>query len=86
MKISRAGPAGPVPTWYRRARGDAVACPEGPNIKCAPIRNSRSICRAPSGPIGPKQGSDGNLLEPNMVRGDPTGLDGWLDCPVLMYG
>ena len=34
------GPMGP-----RRARGDAVACPWGPNINCAPIRESRATCR-----------------------------------------
>ena len=29
-----------VPTGLRRARGDAVACPGGPNINRAPIRDS----------------------------------------------
>ena len=36
----RRGPTGP-----RRARGDAVACPGGPNINRAPIRDSRATCR-----------------------------------------
>ena len=53
-----------VPTGPRRARGDAVACPGGPYINCAPIRDSRAIRRALSGPVVPKQGSDGNPSEP----------------------
>ena len=36
----RRGPMGP-----RRARGDAVACPWGPNTSYAPIRDSRATCR-----------------------------------------
>ena len=36
----RRGPTGP-----RRARGDAVACPGGPNINRAPIRDSRATRR-----------------------------------------
>ena len=38
-----------VPTGPRRARGDAVACPGGPYINRAPIRDSRATCRAPAG-------------------------------------
>ena len=47
MKISRTvPPAGRrVPTGLRRARGDAMACPGGPNINCAPIRDSRATRR-----------------------------------------
>ena len=36
----RRGPMGP-----RRAYGDAVACPGGPNINRAPIRDSRATRR-----------------------------------------
>ena len=53
-----------VPTGPWRARGDAVACPGGPYINCAPIRNSRAIRRATLGPLVPREGSDGNLSEP----------------------
>ena len=74
-----------VPTGLQRARGDAVACPGGPYINCAPIRNSRAIRRAPSGPVVPKQGSDGNPSEPDMARRNPTSPDGSLDCPVSVY-
>ena len=41
----RRGPAGP-----RRARGDAVACPGGPNINRAPIRDSRATRRMTTNP------------------------------------
>ena len=82
-----AGPPGGrwVPTGPQRARGDAVGSRMGPYINRAPIRDSRAICRAPSGPVVPKQGSDGNLSEPDMARRDPTSPDGSLDCPVLVY-
>ena len=66
---ARRGPTGP-----RRARGDAVACPGGPYINRAPIRDSRAIRRAPSGPVVPKQGADGNPSEP--TREVPMGPDG----------
>ena len=71
-----------VSTGLRRARGDAVACPGGPYINRAPIRDNQAICRAPTGPIVPKHGSDGNSSEPDMARSDPTSPDGSLDCPV----
>ena len=58
----RWGPMGP-----RRARGDAVACPGGPNINRASIRDCRATRRALSGPVVPKQGSDGNLSETDMA-------------------
>ena len=74
-----------VPMGPRRARGDAVACPGGPYINRASIRDSRAIRRAPSGPVVPNQGSDGNPSEPDMTRQAPMGPDGSLDCPVLMY-
>ena len=35
--------------------------------------------------VVPKQGSDGNPLEPDMARQDPTSPDGSLDCPVSVY-
>ena len=69
----------------RRARKDAVACPRGPYINRAPIRDSRATRRALSGPIVPKQGSDGNPSEPDMARQDPASPDGSLDCPVSVY-
>ena len=74
-----------VPTGPWRARGDAVACPGGPNINCAPIRDSRATRGAMSGPVVPNQGPDGNLSEPDMVRRDLTSPDGSLDCPVSVY-
>ena len=84
---SDCAPAGPpgvrwVPTGPWTARGDAMACPGGAYINRASIRDSRAICRAPMGPIVPKQCSDGNPSEPNMVRRDPTSPEGSLDCPV----
>ena len=39
-----------VPTGPRRARGDAVACPGGPNITRAPIRDSRATRRMTTSP------------------------------------
>ena len=57
----------------------------GPYINCAPIWDSRAIRRAPLGPVVPNQGSDEKLSEPDMTREAPTGPDGLLDCPVLMY-
>ena len=79
------GPPGArrVPTGPRRARGDAVGSRMGPYINRAPIRDSRATHRALSGPVVPKQGSDGNPSEPDMTRQAPTGPDGSLDCPVL---
>ena len=68
-----------VPTGPWRARGDAGGSRMGPYINCAPIRNSRAIRRAPSGPVVPNQGSDGNPSEPDMTRQAPTGPDGSLD-------
>ena len=70
-------PGGPpgvrwAPTEPLRARGDAVACPGGPYINRAPIRTSRAIRRAPSGPVVPKQCSDGNPSERCL---GPTGPD-----------
>ena len=81
------GPPGAcrVPTGPRRACGDAVGSRMGPYINCAPIRDSRAIRRAPSGPVGPNQGSHGNPSEPDMARRDPTSPDGSLDCPVSVY-
>ena len=69
----------------RKARGDAGGSRVGPHINRAPMRDSRAIPRAPSGPVVPNQGSDGNPSEPDMTRQAPTGPDGSLDCPVLMY-
>ena len=57
----------------------------GPYINRAPIRDIRATRRTPSGPVVPKQGSDGNPSEPDMARRDPTSPDGSLDCPVLVY-
>ena len=74
-----------VRTGLRSARGDAVACPGGPYINRAPIRDSRAIRRAPTGPVVPKQGSDRNPSEPDLARRDPTSPDGSLDCPVSVY-
>ena len=74
-----------VPTGPRRARGDAVGSRMAPYINRTPIWDSRAIPRASSGPVVPKQGSDGNPLEPDIARRDPTSLDGSLDCPVSVY-
>ena len=71
------GPPGArrVPTGPQRARGDAGRSCMGPYINRAPIRDSRGIRLAPSGPVVPNQGSDGNQLEPDMARWDPTSPD-----------
>ncbi len=62
---SAGGPLGPdgAPEglWGRRR------VPMGPYINPAPIRDSRAIRRAPSGPVVPKRGSDGNPSEPDMA-------------------
>ena len=73
------------PVGSRRGPGDAVGSCMGPYINRAPIRDSRAICRSLSGPVVPKQGSEGNPSEPDMTRQAPTGPDGSLDCTVLMY-
>ena len=74
-----------VPTGPRRARGDAVRSRMGPYINCAPIRDSRAIRRALSGPVVPNQGSNGNPSEPDMAQRDPTSPDESLDSPVSVY-
>ena len=61
-----------VLTGVRRARGAAVACPGGPYINHAPIRDSRAIRRAPTGPVVTKQDSDGNPSKPDLARRDPS--------------
>ena len=58
------------PSGLPRARGDAVGSRMGPYINRAPIRDSRAIRRAPSGPVVPNQGSDGNPSEPDMAPTD----------------
>ena len=73
-----------VPTGPRRARGDAGRSRMGPYMSHAPIRISRAIRRALSGPIVPKQGSDGNPSEPDMTRQAPTSPDRSLDCSVFI--
>ena len=52
---------------------------------CTDIRDRRAIRRAPTGPVVPKPGSDGNPSEPDMALRDPTSPNGSLDCPVLVY-
>ena len=37
-------------TRPRRARGEAVECPKGPSINCAPIRDSRATRRMTTSP------------------------------------
>ena len=49
------------------------------------LQNSRAIRRGPSGPVVPKQVSNGNRSEPVMAREDPTGPDESLDSPVSVY-
>ena len=67
------------------AHGDAVRSCMDPYVNREPIRESRAICRAPLGPVVPKQGSDGNLSEPDLARRDLTSPDGLLDCTVSVY-
>ena len=78
----RRGPVGSRRGPARRACGDAGGSRMGPDINRTPIRDSRAIRRPPSGPVVPKQGSDGNPSEPDMARQDPTSPDGSLDSPV----
>ena len=65
-----------VPTGPRRAHGGAGGSRMGPYINRAPIRDSRAIRRPSSGPVVPKQGSDGNLSELDMTRQAPMGPNG----------
>ena len=65
-----------VPTGPQRARGDAGGSRMGPHINRAPMRDSRAIRRASSGPVVPNQGSDGNPSEPDMARQAPMSPDG----------
>ena len=85
MKQGPTVPPGGPPAEPQRARGDAIGSRMGPYINRAPIRDSRAIRRALSGPVGPNQGSDRNPSEPDMARRDPTSPDGSLDCPVSVY-
>ena len=71
----RQGPGGSQRGPGRR-RGDAGGSHMGPYIDRAPIQDSRATCRALSGPIVPRQGSNGNPSEPDMARQAPTGPDG----------
>ena len=54
-------------------------------ISRTPIRDSRVIRQGSSGPIGPYRVPLGFRRNPDLARQDPTGLDGSLDCPVLVH-
>ena len=69
----RRGPVGS--RWAPGACGDAGRSRMGPYMSRAPIRDSRAIRRALSGPVVPNQGSDGNPSEADMTRQAPTSPD-----------
>ena len=55
------------------------------NISCTSIRDSRAIRQGPSGPVGSYRVPMGFRRNPDLVRQDSTGLEGSLDCPVLVH-
>ena len=71
---SAGGPLGP--NEAREGPWGRHGVPRGLYINRAPIRDSRATRRAPTGPVVPKQGSDGNPSEPNVTRQAPMGPDG----------
>ena len=74
-----------VPLGPKRARQGPVWSRMGPYISRTPIRDSRVIRRGSSGPVGPYRVPTGFRRNPDLARRDPTGLDGSLDCPVLVH-
>ena len=74
-----------VPLGPKRARQGPVWARIGPYISRVLIRDSRVIRQGSSGPIGPNRVPTGFGWKPVLVRQDPTGLDGSLDCPVSVY-
>ena len=74
-----------VPLGPKRARQGPVWSRMGPYISRTPIRDSRVICRGSSGSVGPYWVPTGFRRNPDLARQDPTGLDGSLDCPVLVH-
>ena len=51
-------------------------------VRTSIVHRYGTVERALSGPVVPKQCSDGNPSEPDMARRDPTSPDGSLNCPV----
>ena len=68
-------PSGYVRVWSRI----------GPYISRTLIRDSRVICQGSSGRVGPYRVTTGFRRNTVLARQDPTGLDGSLDCPVLVH-
>ena len=71
-------PPGPrrVPTGLPAAHGAAVGALGVPYLSCTPMRDSRVIRQALTGPVGPNQDSNGSLTSPDMARRDQTSPDG----------
>ena len=74
-----------VPLGLKRARQGPVWSRMGRYISRTSIRDSRAIRQGPSGPVGSYQGPTGFRRNPDLARQDPKGLDGSLNCPVLVH-
>ena len=74
-----------VPLGPKRARQGPVWSRMGPYISRTLIRASRVIHQGQSGLVGSYRVPTGFRRNPDLARRDPTGLDGSLDCPVLMH-
>ena len=74
-----------VPLGPKRARQGPVWSRMGPYISRTLIRDSRVIRQGPSGPVGSYRVPTGFRRNPDLARRDLTGLDGSLDCPVLVH-
>ena len=56
----------------------------GPFFNCTPIQDSQVIHQGSSGPFGPYRVLTRFRRNPVLARQNPMGLDGSLDCPVLV--
>ena len=74
-----------VPLGPKRAHQGPVWSHMGPYINRTQIWVSRVNRQDPSGPVGSYRVPTGFRRNPVLARQDPTGLDGSLDCPVLLH-
>ena len=74
-----------VPLGPKRVRQGPVWSRMGPYISRTLMRDSRVIRQGPSGPVGSYRVPTGFRRNLVLARRDPTGLDGSLDCLVLVH-
>ena len=74
-----------VPLDPVRVRQGPVWSRIGPYISRTLTRDSRVIRQGSSGHFGPYRVPTGFRRNPVLARRDPAGIDGLLDCPVLVH-